>query len=60
MRVPEPPAWLHLLLGLSCCVAVAATFVSELLGFEVDRATTLALVACGVSFLNSYELRERN
>ena len=58
-NIPEPPAWLDFALSLICYVAATVLFLSDLLGLEIDRATALALVACGVSFDNSYELRKR-
>lgn len=59
MGVPEPPAWLELALAIVCGIAATVELVLCLLGLGGDRATGLALIACGLSFANSYELRER-
>ena len=59
MGVPEPPAWLELALCLVCVLAATAELLLALLGLGGDPAVGLALIACGVSFANSYELRDR-
>ena len=59
-RVPGPPAWLDLLLAaMSTFAALFMSLSFQIFGGEIDRATLLALIACGVAFFNSYELKKR-
>ena len=59
-RIPGPPAWLDLLLAVMSTFAALLMWLSfQIFGGEIDRATVLALIACGVAFFNSYELKKR-
>ena len=58
-KIPEPPAWLDCVLSVLAIATAALMFLLELFGGESDGAMVLALIACGISFANSYELKKR-